>query len=161
MKANCLDCPLKIHCLAYKKGIVDKIPYQGNKKIIQSIDVAIVVLRKSSKVFIQKRPNSGLMAGLWEFSGGKIHSSESPESALSREIKEELGLTINLLKKIKNIKHFYTSFKVHLHCFESDSFSGTPQLNVAVDSKWVRLSDLKNYAFPSANLKLINFLLNK
>lgn len=156
---DCSICPLKSKCQAYQKNLVDELPDRGPKKISKNIKVAIAVIKKGDKVFIQKRPATGLMAGLWEFPGGKIEDGESALKALHREIKEEIGITIKSPRLIKKIKHAYTSFKVDLYCYEADFDDGRIKLRVASEGKWVKISELKNYAFPAANVQLIIHLL--
>ena len=138
--------------------MVNKLPDRGPKKEFKNIKVAVAVIKKDGKVFIQKRPETGLMAGLWEFPGGKAEKGESALKALHREISEELGISIKNVRRIKKIKHAYTSYKVDLYCFEADYDSGKVDLKAATDSKWVKLSELKNSPFPAANIELITNL---
>lgn len=152
---DCSPCPLKSRCGAFEKNKVAKLPDRGPKKESKNIKVAIAVIRKDGKVFIQKRPAKGLMAGLWEFPGGKVEKGEAITSALHRELEEECGLKVKNVKKIRQIKHAYTSFKVDLHCFAADYDSGKVRLKAAEDGKWVKVSDLDNYPFPAANVELI------
>lgn len=156
---DCQPCPLKSRCKAYERNMVDQIPDRGPKKESKNIKVAIAVIKKGDKVFIQKRPDGGLMAGFWEFPGGKVEKGESALKALHREVLEEVGITIKNVKRIKKIKHAYTTFKVDLHCYEADHESGMVQLKSASDGKWVAISDLENYPFPAANVRLISDLL--
>ncbi len=155
---NCEICPLQAVCKAREKGKLNQIPNRGPKKELQRITVALGVIKKEGKVFIQKRPEKGLMAGLWEFPGGKVEKGETKRQALKREVAEELGIQIRDIKKIKQIKHAYTSFKVDLHCFEAQCESADFRLNSAVDGRWVKPSELKNYPFPAANVRLIEEL---
>ncbi len=156
---DCRPCPLKSRCKAYENDMVDQLPDRGPKKVSKNIKVAIAVIKKGDKVFIQKRPATGLMAGLWEFPGGKIEKGESAIKALHREVKEEVGISISNVRPIKKIKHAYTSFKVDLHCFAADHEEGEVQLKSASDGRWVELSDLEKYPFPAANVQLIGDLL--
>ena len=152
---QCAVCPLQAVCKAKKKGIADQIPDRGPKKALKNITVSVAVIKKDGKVFIQKRPQKGLMGGLWEFPGGKVENGESKTEALHREIREELGISIKNATLLKRIKHAYTSFKVDLHCFEVEYDSGRIKLNSAVEGKWVKPEELKKYPFPAANVKLI------
>lgn len=154
----CESCPLNSQCQAYRKGVVDQLPDTGPSKKTKNIKVALAVIKKGDKIFIQKRPSTGLMAGLWEFPGGKIEKGESAVDAIHREIAEEVGISIKNVKVIKRIKHAYTSFKVDLHCFEAEHAEGKVQLKFASEGKWVKLSELSEYPFPAADVQLINDL---
>lgn len=158
---DCPSCPLNSVCLAYREDLVEHVPDRGPKKTLNYITVAVALIKKEGKIFIQKRPSIGLMAGLWEFPGGKVEKGESEQEALHREIKEELGIVIKNIRPLRIIKHAYTSFKVELHCFEADYESGLLKLNSSVDGKWVDVLELKNYPFPAANVKLINEMVGK
>lgn len=155
---DCLHCPLNKVCRAYQEDLVSQIPDRGPKKELKQIQVAIAIIRKGGKIFIQKRPNKGLMAGLWEFPGGKIEGDETEREALEREILEEIGISLKNIKLFKKIKHAYTSYKVDLHCFEAEYQAGDIQLKSAIESKWVKPLELKKYPFPAANVRLISEL---
>ena len=113
---ECTQCPLETRCISRQLGTVNQRPVPGAKPGILQRTAALGVLVKGSHILIQKRPASGLMAGLWEFPGGKLEPGENPEKAVVREFQEELGLHIQPIKKIAVIKHSYTTFRITLHC---------------------------------------------
>ncbi len=156
---DCGVCPLRAVCKAYKEGMVSHIPDRGPKRDLTYIEVSIGIIKKDGKIFIQKRPEKGLMGGLWEFPGGKVEPGESKKATLEREVAEELGVRLKNIKFIRKIKHAYTSFKVDLHCFEADHKAGEIRLTSGVEGRWVEPLELRNYPFPAANVKLIAELL--
>lgn len=158
---DCPHCPLKKICKSNAIGNQDLLPLRGKKVKLESIQVALAVIFKDGKVFIQQRPLKGLMGGLWEFPGGKVKPKERIENALKREIKEELSISIKNIKPFMRIDHGYTKFKVDLRCFLADYNSGKLKLNVAQKGKWVSISKLREHAFPAANVKLIAALQKK
>ncbi len=150
----CLLCPVRGDCSGYKKGIQEIIP-TPKKKEIKNIEVAIGILRKNGRYFIQKRPSKGLLADLWEFPGGKIEEGESPQEALRRELKEEVGITLNSLHPFMNVAHFYTQFKVHLNVFLCES-SRYPKSDKT--HRFVSLNDFSKYPMPSGSAKIVEKL---
>jgi A/G-specific adenine glycosylase len=154
---SCPKCPIRIHCRALQKGVVHLRPMVKKRKDAVPIHVAVGILVQEGRVFIQKRPPSGLMPHLWEFPGGKILLGETPEDALVREFREELELHIHPLRKVALIRHRYTSFRVALHAFACRlEYSGRqPVLHSAVEGRWVTPQELDLFAFPAANRKLI------
>ena len=150
----CLLCPVKSHCLGYKKGIQEIIP-RLKKRIIRDIEAAIGILKIKNKYFIQKRPAIGLLADLWEFPGGKINDNESPAQALRRELKEELNIDLKSSWHIMNVQHCYTQFRVNLHISMCKPVS-LPKLNR--DRKWVSLRSLRKYPMPSGSTKIVDRL---
>ncbi len=156
---DCSTCPMTPVCQAYKKDMVSQLPDRGPKKKLKNLTVVVAVIRKNGKIFIQKRPPKGLMAGLWEFPGGKVEKGEKKEAALIRELKEEMGVQVKNIKFLKKLKHAYTSFKIDLHCYEVDYESGKVELKAATEFKWINPSELKDHAFPAANVTLIDQIL--
>lgn len=154
---KCTQCPLKEKCLGRIKDTAQLLPNRGEKSEKIAIQVAIAIIHKNGKVFIQKRPSEGLMGGLWEFPGGKVED-EKPKAAMEREIKEELGISLQNIKLFKKIRHGYTKFSVDLNCFTADHAKGKVKLTAAAKGKWVKLDDLNKYPFPAANVKLIKQL---
>lgn len=160
-RPSCGRCPLSFFCVSLARGVAEERPVRSAGRKPLAIDVAVGILVKEGRVFIQKRPASGLMPGLWEFPGGKTVEGETPREALIRELREELDVGVRDLKKIALIRHSYTSFRVSLHAFTcalSDE-DAQPEVRAAVEGRWVARQDLDDYAFPAANRKLIRLLL--
>ena len=161
--ALCQECPLAIFCESKRRGVVHLRPVTAVRKPPMPIEVALGVLMDDGRVLIQKRPDEGLMAGLWEFPGGKLEKEETPEQALKREFQEELGIMVVPIRKLTVIKHQYTSFRVTLHCFlcRLQGESGFNHQNSAFSPRWVTAAELDHYPFPAANRKLIQMLSKK
>ena len=158
-KPSCLLCPLREECLARKTGDPETFPVKGPKMKTKKIDVAIGILWDQEKVLIQKRPPSGLWAGMWEFPGGKVEVGETPEEGLLRELMEELGVNVKIRQKRDMIRHAYTQFRVNLHPFDCTLETGTPENKAATELKWIPVDRLNDFAFPAANGKLIPHLI--
>jgi len=152
---TCEACPLQKKCLARKHNEQETLPLRADKKPLPHQDVAVAVIYKNGRILIDKRKPDGLLGGLWEFPGGKIEDGESHTAALKREVREELGITVRTIRPLVIVQHAYSHFSVTLHVFTCTFASGTPQCRTCVDFKWVHPKQLKNYAFPAANKKII------
>ena len=69
---DCPACPLSPWCRAFRTGTVSDYPQKKARPGTTHIEAAIGIIVRDEKVLVQKRPDTGLMAGLWEFPGGKI-----------------------------------------------------------------------------------------
>ncbi len=155
---KCDVCPLAKYCEARKRGLQDRLPIKTKRKPLPHFDVTAAVIRKDRRLLIAQRPLGGRLGGLWEFPGGKLEPGETLPQCLRREIKEELGMRIKVGKPITSIEHAYTHFKITLHAFECELISGKPQALQVQDFKWVRMSELKKYAFAKTDLRIIEAL---
>ena len=156
----CEECPLKKLCKAKLSNKQKLFPPKKTIAKVFKIQVSTAVIFKKGYVYIQKRKENGLMAGLWEFPGGKREFGETEEDCLRREIKEELGINIRIGNKIGTHRHSYTRFRVTLHVFQCQIHSGKLFPTECEEWKWVKPEKLDQFPFPAANVKIIK-LLNK
>lgn len=151
----CLLCPLIDFCGAYKAGEQEVIPIPA-KRSYKKIEAVIGIIEKKGKFLIQKRPSTGLLADLWEFPGGKIEEGETPEKALKREIKEEIGTETHEEQFLTRVRHSYTQFQVTLQAYAC-SLKTEPVLDKK-RHRWVSLKTMRRFPFPSGSAKVIKFL---
>ena len=117
-----------------------------------------VISNQEGKILIDRRLSSGLMAGLWEFPGGKIESGETVNECIAREIREELGISIEVGKHLLTVNHTYSEFKVTLIVHSCRLLRGEPQPLECQEVRWVNISELNNFTFPEANHQIITAL---
>jgi A/G-specific adenine glycosylase len=160
---KCNRCPVSGFCLAREKGTQYERPVRPPRKRIPHFDVVAGIIWRSEvsrtgKFLIARRPLNGMLGGLWEFPGGKVEVSENNETALQREVMEELGIDIQVDRHLCDVKHGYTHFRITLHAFHAFYISGTVQNIGVADHAWVSLSDLDHYAFAVTDLRIIEKL---
>jgi len=152
---GCGTCPLRDLCKARCLGLQERLPLRARRKPVPRHTVAIGVVFKGGRVLIDRRRPSGLLGGLWEFPGGKRQGGESLKATLKREVWEEVGIRIKVIRPLLRVDHAYTHFRVRLHVFECRYVSGTPRCLGCTAVRWVRPGQLGRYAFPAANQKII------
>jgi A/G-specific adenine glycosylase len=155
---RCDDCPLGRMCGAKAHDEQEKLPTRAKKKPLPRQTAVVGVIYKNGKILIDKRKPGGLLGGLWELPGGKVKTGESLKAALLREVREELGVKVRILRPLVTVQHAYSHFSVTLHAFVCARESGKPQCAGCVDYKWVLPEQLKKYAFPAANKKIFAVL---
>lgn len=155
----CGPCPLRRGCLAYQKGEAEKLPVRRAARKIPHFEVTAAVIRKGKKMLITQRPEKGLLGGLWEFPGGKQDPGETLEACLRREIREELGIEITVGEEFLQVRHAYSHFRITLHIFFCRHSRGRIKKIGVMDYRWVKPEELRAYAFPRADRRVIEFLL--
>lgn len=124
--------------------------------------VACALVDADGRVLIAQRPQGKQLAGLWEFPGGKLEPGESPEEALVRELREELGIEtkVGCLAPLTFASHSYESFHLLMPLFVCRRFEGMPVALEHQAIKWVRPARLRDYPMPAADLPLIAHLVD-
>jgi A/G-specific adenine glycosylase len=157
---KCSNCPVEEHCLALLRGTVAERPRVENVKKTTLIEMATGLLEVEGRIFIQQRQADDIWGGLWEFPGGRIEPGESPEMAVVREYQEETGFSVDVCQKITTVTHFYTRYKVILHCFTC-SLNGAinePILTAAQDFRWVHPRNISQFGFPAGHRKMLEYI---
>ena len=108
---------------------------------MKTIKVVAAIIKKDNKVFATQR-GYGDFAGGWEFPGGKIEEGESPESALVREIKEELDSEIQVGKLFYVVEYDYPQFHLSMNCYICELTKGTLTLVEHNAAKWLSKEEL-------------------
>ena len=159
-RPQCKQCPVNSECVCFKLGITDERPVPGKSCDIINIEMSCGILIKNGLLFIQKRPEHGVWANLWEFPGGRLEKGEQSEQGLIREFKEETEMDILIGNKITTIKHSFTRYRITLHCFFCTLATpiSEPTLHEASEYRWITPDKLSNFPFPSPHRKLINII---
>lgn len=153
---QCLACPVRSSCRAAREGIQEIIP-EPKRLAIEKLEVVVAVVERNGRFLVQRRPPGGLLAGLWEFPGGKAEPGEALEAALRREVREELGVRIVGVRPLTTVRHAYTRFQVTLHAFACE-LAGGSTLRPGPARRWLSLRALRRYPLPSGSVKIVDFL---
>jgi A/G-specific adenine glycosylase len=158
VQPQCDHCPVKALCQARQAGTQLDRPVRPPRKRTPHYAVTAGVIWRDGKVLIAQRPLDGMLGGLWEFPGGKQDPGESLVHCLKREIREELGIEIDVTDELTTIQHAYTHFRITLHVFECCYESGQPRAIQVAGFAWVALDELDRYAFPVTDQQIIRVL---
>ena len=129
---------------------------------METINVAVGIiyrtLNDSQQILISYRHAHLHQGDLWEFPGGKIENNETLSEALSRELKEELGIQVIHQKALFEINHNYSDKKVCLKICLVEEFTGKATGKEQQQIKWVGVEDLAGFEFPEANTPIVEFI---
>ena len=120
------------------------------------IEVAAGLVFRGGKLLITQRPIGGHLPGLWEFPGGKREANETFEDCLRRELREELGIEVEVGELLDSILHEYPEKSVHLRFFRCLWTQFEPQALGCASLAWVDRGELNRYEFPAADARLLD-----
>jgi A/G-specific adenine glycosylase len=147
----CDFCPVQFSCKACVSSKPLEYPKKIYKKKIPTRNLAAALIEYGDYIFISKRPVDGQLAGLWELPNIELKNGESPEKLLTKSINTHYACTIEVKKNLGLIHHAFTHFKMNITLFRC-----ILKHNQKVDpsAKWIRWSELDQYAFSKGNHKL-------
>lgn len=119
--------------------------------------VAAVIERSDRRLLIGQRRHHDTSPLKWEFPGGKLEAGETPEAALARELKEELGATLQKSVPIGRLTHKYASTSEELEIlFYAAEISDEELVPIRFERiEWVLPRELGDYDFLAANVQLV------
>lgn len=117
---------------------------------------ACALIDRDGRVLLAQRPEGKSMAGLWEFPGGKVTDGETPEEALVRELREELGVETEeaCLAPVAFASCDMEAFHLLMPLFVCRKWAGTPRPLEAQTLKWARPERLLDFDMPPADRPL-------
>ena len=121
---------------------------------------AVALIDPDGRVLLAQRPEGKYLAGLWEFPGGKVDPGETPEAALIRELREELGIQTkaSCLAPLTFASHSYDDFHLLMPLFACRRWEGIATGREGQTLAWVRPEKLRDYPMPPADIPLIPIL---
>lgn len=121
---------------------------------------AVALIDRDGRVLLAKRPKHKFLGGLWEFPGGKVEDSETPEAALIRELREELEIDTweSCLAPLTFASHGYDDFHLLMPLFVCRKWKGIPRSAEHQTLSWVSPRELSSYPMPPADRPLVHIL---
>ncbi|SEA68523.1 8-oxo-dGTP diphosphatase [Thiothrix caldifontis] len=118
--------------------------------------VAAVIRDATGNILLAQRPANKHQGGKWEFPGGKVESGETPQQALSREVHEELGISVEDAAPLIKVRYVYPERAVLLDVWEVTAFSGEAHGREGQPVAWFHVDQLSALEFPPANAPIVN-----
>lgn len=121
---------------------------------------AVALVDPDGRVLLAERPAGKPLAGLWEFPGGKVQAGETPEAALVRELREELGIdtAASCLAPFAFASHGYETFHLLMPLYVCRVWEGTVSAMEGQRLAWVTPNRMGDYPMPPADVPLVAML---
>ncbi len=123
----------------------------GTKTELKTVVVTAAVIRRGDKFLIAQRKKGSHQGMKWEFPGGKVEKGEHPEACLEREIREELGVDIEVRDIFQVVSYNYEHVHIILLCYCCELLNGEPKDIDCQDFRWVTAGEMEQYQFAPAD----------
>lgn len=121
----------------------------------KTVRVVAAVIRRGDRIFATQRGYGDFKDG-WEFPGGKVEPGETPEAAIVREIKEELGADIRVTGFLTTVEHDYPKFHLSMDCFWAELADGTEMTLLEHEAaKWLTMDEIDSVDWLPADVRVV------
>ena len=151
---DCGRCPLKEDCQAYQAGTARDLPVRNARTQKKEIDRLVLVIRQNDTVLLTKRPEKGVLAGMWEFPGVDM-LPEDPVHSLAVWEDRFFPLDPDTVRSLFTATHVFTHIKWTMHVYVASPAGTIPSGDVRV---WADRETLKNMALPSAFRRIREYI---
>ena len=121
--------------------------------------IATAVVEHNDRFLIGRRPPGVVLAGYWEFPGGKVHDGEAPDACAARECREEAGIEVDAISLLCECDYQYDHGRLHLQFFHCRPIDASQQPRSPF--LWIQRHELAGYEFPPANEQVLRLLLDE
>ncbi|NUQ82888.1 MAG: NUDIX domain-containing protein [Bacteroidetes bacterium] len=128
----------------------------------KTIPVTCAVIRQEDRILaVQRSRHDPMLPGLWEFPGGKVEPGETEEACLIREIREELELEVEILKRLPDVNWDYGNVLIRMTPFIVRIVTGTMKLNDHDAFRWMTVADLMSLDWAPADVPVVRGLMSE
>jgi mutator protein MutT len=125
---------------------------------VSEVHVTAAVLIREGRVLAARRPAGTARGGLWELPGGKVEPGETRQACLARELREELGIEVEVGPPLASVTHDYADLRVHLHAFRCRWISGTLAPAEHDRIRWLAPAELASVSWSAADRPIVEQL---
>ncbi len=155
----CLACPIRGFCDAHAVGDAESLPVKKKKAKPTRVRAVAAWVERGGKILAVRRPETGLMAGLWELPGGPIEATDEAKDRIAPVIADAVGLEIRRLEPVGRVEHLFTHRRLELEVFRCIADKGSRvRRKDFVAHRWVEPTTLLELAHAGPTRKAMALL---
>ena len=155
----CLVCPVSGSCDAFAAGDAESLPIKTKRTKQRKMNAVAGVIERKGKILVVRRPEEGLMAGLWELPSAEIELGAEPKDRIGALLREAVGLEIRNAEPCGSVEHLFTHRRLQLHVFRClIAPTGRVRRTDYTAHRWIRPHALLELAHSGATRKALALL---
>lgn len=139
---RCGECPMARDCVALRSGKVDVLPVKSRLARPPHVVEVAAVVWCGVKLLVCRRPETGMLGGLWEFPGGRCGEKEAPPQALTRVLGDCVAARVTTGQAIAVVDHAYSHFRTTVHAFMCRVMGKRQEARAGENQRWVPVGEL-------------------
>lgn len=148
---QCLTCPVFDYCLARKEGVQEELPVKGKAKPPKAVHLLVTIVVKGEEYLINKRPEQGLLAGLWEFPMVEEDTEADDNETIQEDLFRRFGVRIGAIEQVTTLQHTFSHLQWNLDVYRAEHVSGEVHTEKA---RFVSLDQMDEYTFSVSHNKI-------
>lgn len=155
----CLACPVRAHCRGHATGVAEELPRKAKRTQVRRLRAIAVAIDRGGQLLAVRRPETGLMAGLWELPGGLLEADDEAKDHAARIVREAVGLDVRELVHAGRVEHVFTHRRLGLEVFHAKALPGQ-RVRVAdyTAHRWLSADALLDLAHAGSTRKALALL---
>jgi A/G-specific adenine glycosylase len=147
---DCPRCPVRRHCAALRSGDPESLPVGGKRPKVRDVDAVAAFVERRGRALAVRRPEGGLLGGLWDLPGGDLAPRERPADGLHRTLRERVGLDVESMEPVGTVGHVFTHRRLRLHVYRCRAAAGRVRLDGFDAHRWLPAAGLDG--LPTGNV---------
>ncbi|ASJ52119.1 A/G-specific adenine glycosylase [Brevibacillus formosus] len=154
---QCLTCPVFDYCMARQEGVAEELPVKGKAKPPRPVDLQVGIIIRDGKVLMNKRPDQGLLAGMWEFPTVETEqeSDTAKQEALAVGLRERFGIDVEVMQPLGTVQHVFSHLQWNMQVWSCDWIEGE---ELPAHARYVAWEEQDAYTIPMAHQKIRELL---
>ena len=136
-KPACPRCPARGVCAARASGDPESLPVNGSRPRVRGMEAVAAWIERRGRALLVRRPEGGLLGGLWDLPGAELTPAERPAAGLRRALRELVGLEVGRPRRLGVVEHVFTHRRLRLHVYRCDDAAGRVRLAGFDAHRWV------------------------
>jgi A/G-specific adenine glycosylase len=151
---RCGACPVRAHCLAFRRGTQAERPAAKARAPLPHEDVATAVVERDGLLLLAQRPHDARLGGLWEFPGAVREPGETDAAAAERAVRDATGVEARAGEPIGVVRHAFTHLTAAYHAVRCAYLDGAARPLRYAAVAWVEPARVVEYALPVAQQRI-------